>query len=47
MDEKTLMQFKPLWGQEPEGKRCTHTLPHLNEEEQTLIEKNHRHTGII
>ena len=39
MDEKTLMQFKSLWGQEPEGKRCTHTLVHLNKEEQILYQQ--------
>ena len=38
MDEATLLNFKPFWGQEPESKRFTAELHHLNPQEQSLFE---------
>jgi hypothetical protein len=36
MDEITLLKFKRFWGKEPESKRFTGTLQHLNPQEQSL-----------
>jgi hypothetical protein len=36
MDRATLDHFRELWGEEPEGKRCSAALPNLNDSEQAL-----------
>ncbi len=36
MDRKTLLDHRPLWGQEEDSKRCLDSLLHLTDEEQGL-----------